>query len=65
MNRPQTVAVTAEEGGEWVPFVPWHTGIITVHSIRFDDGSIWDALNGWRPETEVPEVSIDLSKDFS
>ena len=48
----KTVAVTEREGGDWVPFVPRQMpkddrGRL-VHSIQFDDGSVWDAHNGWR-----------------
>lgn len=55
---PRPIAVTFTEGGEWQLFpLTRHqrkmfsrfcvTGI-TVHSIMFDDGNCWDAVNGWR-----------------
>jgi hypothetical protein len=55
----KTVAVTLEEGGPWVePYeemtpVRDHPGFhpkkgILVHSIKFEDGSVWDAVNGFR-----------------
>ncbi len=43
---PKTVAVTSEEGGYWLPL----GAVSTVHSIKFSDGRIWDAINGWRPK---------------
>lgn len=53
-NRPKAVEVTFREGGEWVPFPCKHlmrhfypTNIL-VHAIKFDDGSVWAASNGWR-----------------
>lgn len=65
MGKPRTVAVTYEDHGEWVPF---KEGVHRyVHAIKFSDGSIWDAHNGWRnikdryPETpfeDRPEESI-------
>lgn len=46
MGKPRTVEVTYEERGEWVPF---KEGVHRyVHAIKFSDGSIWDAHNGWR-----------------
>ena len=50
------IAVTAEEGGNWIPFLPRgahgrfdHPCLPkTVHAILFEDGSIWDATVGWR-----------------
>lgn len=50
-GMPSTEAVTIEEGGPWYR---WSDRgelpkIRTVHSVRFSDGSIWDAVNGWRP----------------
>lgn len=51
----QTVAVTFEEGGNWIPLSevnlvcpPDHAGW-RVHAVKFDDGRVWDAYNGWRP----------------
>ena len=52
MSPPETVAISRYEGGEWADFVPHvrpetHLGH-QVHAIKFADGSIWDAYNGWR-----------------
>jgi hypothetical protein len=56
----KTIAVTIEEGGAWIATRDWdgryvkdHPGFhpnkgILVHSIKFEDGSIWDANNGFR-----------------
>jgi hypothetical protein len=54
----KAVRVLIEEAGEWLP---WRQGSIaegavhyrTVHAIEFEDGSVWDAHNGWRPETTI------------
>ena len=43
---PIAVAVLAKEGREWIPFDSFEGKL--VHAIRFSDGSIWDAVNGWR-----------------
>lgn len=42
--KPKTIAVSETEGGEWRPFPSGST----IHAIKFDDGSIWDAVSGWR-----------------
>lgn len=53
------VAVTLKEGGTWYEFplrdhedtpeieAAWRSGC-RVHSMLFEDGSVWDAINGWR-----------------
>jgi hypothetical protein len=49
-----TVCVTFEEGGEWVPFDQIRRKSSgspkgrQIHAIRYADGSEWDAYNGWR-----------------
>lgn len=52
-ERPRTVYVTSKEGGELLTFgrhrVPGRETL--VHSIWFDDGQVWDAVNGWRTTT--------------
>ncbi len=54
--KPKTEFVTRVEGGEWIPFEefteirPRRRYDNWVHSIKFEDGSIWDAVNGWRRE---------------
>lgn len=67
--RPKTVFVTHEEGGPWFAFPSKYypgerlraTGVL-VHSIRFDDGSVWDAVNGWRTvPAEPPQRSRPTS----
>lgn len=47
-KRPQAIAVTFYEGGEWREFPVTRVRDPSVHSILFDDGSMWDAHNGWR-----------------
>lgn len=50
---PKTIAVTFTEGGRWYNFIP---GIFRlgarVHSIKFENGAIWDVHNGWRKPTK-------------
>jgi hypothetical protein len=59
---PASIAVTFEEGGEWQRFPltaarkrelrsRFHNTSIVVHSIMFDDGTRWDAVNGWNDDT--------------
>jgi hypothetical protein len=47
-KRPQAVAVTLDEGGDFYKTTKGRPGFNHVHCIVFDDGSVWDALNGWR-----------------
>jgi len=50
---PAPTHVSIQEGNDWIQF---HAGIgkryNKVHAIKFDDGSIWDCVNGWRPKSE-------------
>jgi hypothetical protein len=57
-KKPKTVEILLEEGSDWLPFIkanawraPTRSRPNQVHAIRFDDGSIWDAANGWRLPT--------------
>lgn len=66
----QPIAVTDREGGVWIPWERWSKQDwpkvdTLIHSIMFDDGSIFDAINGWRqpskyhtphPMEEGPEL---------
>jgi hypothetical protein len=49
-DKPAVTAVTTREGGEWIPWSIWQerSPYKLVHAIRFQDGSEFDALNGWR-----------------
>jgi hypothetical protein len=55
----KAIAVTSEEGGEWLPFVEGQNKL--VHAIKFDNGAIWDAYNGWRT---VNHEMTDLEKSL-
>lgn len=50
VNDLKTVAVTTKEGGLWQDFILFQrqTPNATVHAIKFSDGRIWDAVNGFR-----------------
>jgi hypothetical protein len=60
MPRTETIAITREQGGDWIHFA-WnqddedgpHGRGGNIHSILFADGSIWDSVNGWREEVET------------
>jgi hypothetical protein len=45
--KPKAIEVLYREGGEWYPFTLGRSHNL-VHAIKFEDGSIWDAANGWR-----------------
>jgi hypothetical protein len=59
-KKPRTLQVLFEEGGLWVNFMAavnipagWSPALVKhVHAIRFEDGSVWDAVNGWRDGSE-------------
>lgn len=53
MNKPRTVAVEFSEGEKWCDWPANCEGL--VHAIKFADGSVWDATNGWR------EYSLDVT----
>lgn len=43
------MAITTEEGGEWLPFnAAIHGEGALIHSAKFADGREWDVVNGWR-----------------
>ena len=53
--KPQPTHFTYEEGGEWVGWRDMdhrrkfrQHGSVLAHSIKFEDGSEFDMLNGWR-----------------
>ena len=48
-QKSPPVAVAYEQGSEWQRFRPeWDAR--PVHSILFEDGSIFDTYHGWRPQ---------------
>lgn len=55
-QKPKPVAFTVKDGGDWYDWGGWpqdrrERGI---HAIKFDDGSIFDAVNGWRKTPPKP-----------
>jgi hypothetical protein len=46
-DQPYPVAVTMEEGGEWVPIEKFPLGEV-YHSALYANGMIYDVLEGWR-----------------
>ena len=57
-----TFGITREEGGYWEKAERGNL----VHSIWFDDGSQWDAVNGWRervrPVTFADRVNLIITE---
>lgn len=47
-NPPRTIAVLDKEGGDWHTFRPHLSNLKQVHAIKFENGWIWDTVNGWR-----------------
>lgn len=59
----KTAFVITTEGGDWIPFEDFcrirptsHDGK-RVHAIKFEDGTVWDACNGWREWTSTEKWS--------
>lgn len=51
--KPKPTHYTVREGGDWIAWrdaAPhtFHPNASTCHAIKFDDGSIFDMVNGWR-----------------
>jgi hypothetical protein len=60
MTKPEPVKFCVVEGGNWVAWEDRkfldgarHAPGLQAHSIVFDDGSVFDLVNGWRPTREV------------
>ena len=63
---PQPTHYTMVEGGEWKPFKSYVAGNPppnkTAHAIKFDNGAVFDMVNGWREqeaERLVPRYDND------
>lgn len=50
-RKPEPVAFTDRESGDWLGFRSPEPSRQLVHSVRFADGSVFDAVNGWRKST--------------
>jgi hypothetical protein len=50
-RKPRLIAFTTIEGGDWHKWSPESFSIMRIHSLLFQDGSIWDFVNGWRPRS--------------
>ena len=45
--KPAPIKYTATEGGDWIE---WDAGSKrSLHSVMFEDGSVFDSRSGWRP----------------
>jgi hypothetical protein len=47
-DLPIPLAATVEEGGEWIPWDEFRGEHRLCHSILFEDGTVFDCVNGWR-----------------
>lgn len=45
------IEVTLHEGGPWHKWEPER--FISVHAIKFNDGTTWDCYSGWRDKFDV------------
>jgi hypothetical protein len=64
-DRVQPIKYTVHEGGEWLRWKQGQKGYgeSRLHSIMFADGSIFDAVSGWRPWKSCTQcgAAIDAS----
>lgn len=64
-DKPKTFAITYGEGEDWVPFVHANTAGMRehrskIHAAMFEDGSIWDAVGGWRPQHKDDRTPAEI-----
>jgi hypothetical protein len=57
MEKPKVIAVIPEEGGPYLPWPLWQKRFRGAyknlfHALVYEDGSIWDCVNGWRKERD-------------
>jgi hypothetical protein len=52
-NKPKPIKYTTLDGGVWQL---WRDDVqrLHVHAVMFEDGSVFDAVNGWRKEEYCP-----------
>lgn len=58
MSKPKPIKFTRTEGGQWELWVKYcdrdfsrpSDYVPHVHSVLFEDGSIFDTVSGWRPQ---------------
>ncbi len=57
----KVVDVATEDGNLWERWRPGR--VYQVHAIRFEDGSIWDATNGWRDGVRLTSMAHPINPD--
>lgn len=61
MNKQKPTHITIREGTSWITWDQWqkirdiYEG--RIHSIKFEDGNVFDAVNGWRSEEHLALLS--------
>jgi hypothetical protein len=58
VRRPEAVAFTLREGGNWIAIDNVQPGD-PVFAIAFADGTAWDIIVGWRRLPESPLILTD------
>lgn len=51
MEMPKPIRFTIDEGGEWIEF-EGRVRFARAHSIMFDNGMVFDMVNGWRKDMQ-------------
>jgi hypothetical protein len=62
MAVKQAFVVTTEQGGKWVRWE--QRKVRSIHTVVFDDGSVWDCTIGWRPDTKSAEQMADIEQNL-
>lgn len=61
-TKPKPTHYTTQEGGHWIAWLECYGARYpnspVAHAIKFSDGSIFDMVNGWRPN-EPPALKIE------
>jgi hypothetical protein len=52
--KPEPVKYTSDEGGEWHEWRYQYVPQTSFHAVMFEDGSVFDAINGWRKQRYCP-----------
>lgn len=61
--KPKPTHFIAKEGEPWVLWQDWpKRQNLTAHVIKFDDGSIFDMVNGWRSYTADGKCDVDTER---
>lgn len=64
-DKPKPTHYTTKEGGHWNTWLPDNRNHPTAHSIKFEDGSIFDMVNGWRKENSLADLVAEAVNAYN